>query len=86
MWWRDVLMGRELRLQASRKIQIWSKMNESRDVSPMRCFGTKLLALLYPWKNVKIPMAKCKYTCEESVAKCESRPTAWIVSAWCRRR
>ena len=33
------------------------------------CFGTKLLALLYPWK-------KRNYTCEEPVAKYEFRPTA----------
>ena len=34
-------------------------------------FGTKLIALLYPWQNVKIPMAKCEYTREEPMAKCE---------------
>ena len=42
----------------------------------MRYFGTKLPPLLYSLQNVKIPMAKYKYTQEETMAKCKNRHTA----------
>ena len=49
-------------------------MNELRDILPLQYFRTKLEALLYLWQNVKIPVAKCKYTREEPVAKCKIGP------------
>ena len=49
-------------------------MNKLRDILPLQYFRTKLEALLYPWQNVKIPVAKCKYTREEPVAKCKIGP------------
>ena len=49
-------------------------MNKFRDILPLQYFETKLVALLYPWQNVKIPVAKCKYTREEPVAKCKIGP------------
>ena len=49
-------------------------MNKFRNILPLKYFITKLVTLLYPWQNVKIPVAKCKYTREEPVAKCKIGP------------
>ena len=49
-------------------------MNELPDILPLKYFRTKLVARLYPWQNVEIPVAKCKYTREEPVAKCKIGP------------
>ena len=49
-------------------------MNKLRNILPLKYFITKLVTLLYPWQNVKIPVAKCKYTREEPVAKCKIGP------------
>jgi len=52
----------------------WFEMNKLRHILPLQYFRTKLVALLYPWQNVKIPVANCKYTHEEPVAKCKIGP------------
>ena len=49
-------------------------MNKLGDILQLQYFTTKLVAVLYPWQNVKIPVAKCKYTREEPVAKCKIGP------------
>jgi hypothetical protein len=65
---------RELQLRAPQKINIGVKMNKLRYILLLQYFRTKLVALLYPWKNIKIPVAQCKYTREEPVAKYKIGP------------